>query len=940
MAYGRQRRVAAILKKKREEEAKKQGLNALSADSLTKVVSDDANDLDQVQFTTTNGAKVNIQNQRGKTEEGQTVTPTINTLGQSFSGGSLQNNLPQIDSLGTSYAGGSLQNLPVPEPELPQAVADFTGQPVGKSFSGGSLQNNRPQIGNLGTSYSGGATQADYGQDLDFAGQPMSTDFDGNVYDQQLNADILSEQMNRNSFTDDEGFMGTEVLEDPNRPLGTSYAGGSLQNAPQPVAPKMADTVSVQEKVWNPTGSFEESDDRGFYGSDNAKDLNELNKYYSDTINQKFSGGFMGMNPMRSAAQSAVGSHMARYQNLENISPEMLNDTRKMIISKAPGMVGMQKAEEILANHDAYAQKFMDYANEDAEVQAAPMTQQDRRAAMTAQRNQANAERANIKLNNELVDQGLLPEAERVDTSPQAVTTGRGSEADVAAHAAQATAVQEKKQDDLVQAGVDAGLITDPTEISEEQEMRNDMYAEGLNEDAFAEEPEVMDLSGDTVINSEDLTKNTLDPEVEAKESNNDIMAATAGDPEAAAVANGAKQKIEEIKTKVETGEIAPEEAKGIISSSLGELGDLLGIDKKDLVRALFRYAGARVFGSSNSSAGKFAYDGWVTDNSGATLGKNATAKQRNLAAYKSEIATIDADGTMTAEQKTAAKKTADQVFGVNKPTSMGRPVNIKGIVSATGAEEVVAGRRNESNSYDVFIDGQWIPVEESGLSEIQITGRGAEQAFERGVKDPRTGTGIDNATHVSSTGVPTFNFKTGDQRKSYQLAKRSVDSFPVIEGMLQDPKNVEALTSALGGLSTWAAGHANDSVTAASINLALGDSLPQKYKSATSAWLQALLRADTGAAYSETEIMDYIATNIPQVGDDKDTVQFKIAQMKSTTETMAANAGQGAKYLLNRLDGSVEAPDAVKRMHEIGIGKKQKVELNQADQDLVNKYL
>ena len=83
------------------------------------------------------------------------------------------------------------------------------------------------------------------------------------------------------------------------------------------------------------------------------------------------------------------------------------------------------------------------------------------------------------------------------------------------------------------------------------------------------------------------------------------------------------------------------------------------------------------------------------------------------------------------------------------------------------------------------------------------------------------------------------------------------------------------------------------------------------------------MLRADTGAAYSETEIMDYIATNIPQVGDTDDTVEFKLAQMQSTTETMAANAGQGAKYLLGRLDGSIEPPDSVKRLQSVGLSTK-----------------
>ena len=231
MAYGRQRRVAAILKKKREEEAARQGLNALSADNITKIVSDDANDLDQVQFTTTNGAKVNIQNQRGKTEEGQTVTPTIKTLGQSFSGGSLQNILPQLDSLGQSFSGGSLQNnLPEPELELPQAVADFTGQPVGKSFSGGSLQNNLPQIDRLGNTYTGGATQANYGQVVNEAPVQTYTVTEGSQEDLDLqqNPEVIGETLN------DDGTVTYQLQDTSNTTQQVATPAPGLYDNVQP----------------------------------------------------------------------------------------------------------------------------------------------------------------------------------------------------------------------------------------------------------------------------------------------------------------------------------------------------------------------------------------------------------------------------------------------------------------------------------------------------------------------------------------------------------------------------------------------------------------------------------------------------------------------------------------------------------------------------------
>tara|TARA_B110000046_G_scaffold143407_1_gene150364 strand:+ start:148 stop:2763 length:2616 start_codon:yes stop_codon:yes gene_type:complete len=428
----------------------------------------------------------------------------------------------------------------------------------------------------------------------------------------------------------------------------------------------------------------------------------------------------------------------------------------------------------------------------------------------------------------------------------------------------------------------------------------------------------------------------TTSPEVIAKEAenaDNEIAAATAGNPHLDGIVGDAKAKAEELKKGLEDGTTTVDEAKATIKNSLGQLGELLGIDGKDLIRGLFRYAGARVFGMSGNEAGRFAYEGFTMDETAEAkveaaklenmgLGTGATAQQKNLKAYKDEIQRIDNNTSLSDEEKVAAKKTANEVFGVNKPTSMGRPVNIKGI-NPDGSEEIVVGRRNDNNSYDVFVNDEWVPIEMSGLTDVQVTSRGAEQAFEKGMADPRNDVSIDNATYVSSGGVPTFKHKNESEKKSYQLAKRAVDVYPVVDAMMKDPEMRKHITSAMGGLQTYAAGNANAKITAASINLAIGDSIPQKYRSATQAWLQALLRADTGAAYSETEIMDYIATNIPQVGDTDDTVEFKLAQMQSTTETMAANAGQGAKYLLGRLDGSIEPPESVKRLQSVGLGTK-----------------
>ena len=59
MANGRQRKRDVLLAKKAAEQNAKLGLAGLSTEGLTSIVSDDSNDLDNVSFSTTDGANVN-----------------------------------------------------------------------------------------------------------------------------------------------------------------------------------------------------------------------------------------------------------------------------------------------------------------------------------------------------------------------------------------------------------------------------------------------------------------------------------------------------------------------------------------------------------------------------------------------------------------------------------------------------------------------------------------------------------------------------------------------------------------------------------------------------------------------------------------------------------------------------------------------------------------
>jgi len=845
MANGRQRKRDVLLAKKAAEQAAKKGLAGLSPEGLTSIVSNDANDLDNVSYSTTDGATVNIKNNRVKDS-----TPTTNILGGR-----------------KGYMPGN-NNTQAMDDELMMA-SNLGGR---KGY--------KPGNGNFADA--GPLTRSNLGGRKEY--MPGSTGSQGSTT-----------RSSRGFSFDDEMLLS----DGPN-------VRGSARPQAKAITEFIGEDLSLENNNEFYTVDIDSNDDLA---------LQQDNSVISETLND----------------DGTVTYELAP----SNMGEPEVTTTELTEAQLEPGMYeGVEPGKET-ALTPTLDNKGYSFDSEGNVVAEQPIFGRN-----TAEENATAA----ITMEEQLKEQALLRQLQ-ADT---VATDGRKGYTP-----GQDTLGVNDELDGARKGYMPGETQSGPVVRGSRKGYRPGNDNDGVDQDALYESPGYegvqpgpeMEMDGydeiapttPSTITSPNIHENepgTTSPEVIAKEAENaekDIQAAQAGNPHLDGIVGEAKTEVETLKEEVETGVTTPEAAADKIKNSLGQLGELLGIDGRDLIRGLFRYAGARVFGMSGNEAGRFMYEGLMADEAAEAkveaaklenmgLGAGATANQKNLKAYKEEIQRIDNDTSLSDEEKVAAKKTANEVFGVNKPTSIGRPINIQGI-RPDGSEEIAFGRRNDNDSYDVFMDDQWVPIEMSGLTDVQVTSRGASQAFEKGMADPRNDVNIDNATYVSSGGVPTFKHKNESERKSYQLAKRAVDVYPVVDAMMKDPEMRKHITSAMGGLQTYAAGNANAKITAASINLAMGDSIPQKYRSATQAWLQALLRADTGAAYSETEIMDYIATNIPQVGDTDDTVKFKLAQMKSTTETMAANAGQGAKYLLGRLDGSVEPPESVKRLQAAGLG-------------------
>ncbi|HHZ95100.1 MAG TPA: hypothetical protein EYN67_05970 [Flavobacteriales bacterium] len=95
--------------------------------------------------------------------------------------------------------------------------------------------------------------------------------------------------------------------------------------------------------------------------SDVNTGLDGINQFFHNVIDKEFSGGFMGFNPVNSMAHKAIGEHMKMYSDPDKITPDMIDNTRAMIIEKAGSKLGPQKTAYILERFNQYVLKILEY---------------------------------------------------------------------------------------------------------------------------------------------------------------------------------------------------------------------------------------------------------------------------------------------------------------------------------------------------------------------------------------------------------------------------------------------------------------------------------------------------------------------------------------------------------------------------------------------------
>lgn len=229
-------------------------------------------------------------------------------------------------------------------------------------------------------------------------------------------------------------------------------------------------------------------------------------------------------------------------------------------------------------------------------------------------------------------------------------------------------------------------------------------------------------------------------------------------------------------------------------------------------------------------------------------------------------------------------------------------PMNVVGRDLETGQEVVLAGTMINGQPYITDNNGQMVPAS-TRLRDVRIGSRSDQQNVTMGAG------GIPNADYVSGEGVPSFTFQRESQEKNYGYALRAIGAFKDLDNIWSTMAPGE-LTSLRTGLETWAANNANGRVTGAVLNTIIGNSgLSGAAANTARAFLQSILRADTGAAYTGAEIADYAGAFLPAPGDDPQDVEQKRRLMQRELYRFIGTTGAASPYLAGVLEGTYELP-------------------------------
>ena len=231
------------------------------------------------------------------------------------------------------------------------------------------------------------------------------------------------------------------------------------------------------------------------------------------------------------------------------------------------------------------------------------------------------------------------------------------------------------------------------------------------------------------------------------------------------------------------------------------------------------------------------------------------------------------------------------------------------------GLLQVVAGSKGPDGYYVDTADGLTrINEAYPGARDIRIATKSDDPGVEEGAG------GIPNAISYSEKlKAPTFNFQREGEQKVYGYALRAAHAdanLTNLENTLVAQGEQQALGDLYTGLLSWAANNSTTAVSPAVINKVINNiagkaPVLNKYRRSMSKYLQAVLRTDTGAAYTGTEIADYIQAFgiIPGEAVTPDLLQDLQSERKIELTSLASRSGDAATYVLGLLAGDYPLP-------------------------------
>lgn len=231
-----------------------------------------------------------------------------------------------------------------------------------------------------------------------------------------------------------------------------------------------------------------------------------------------------------------------------------------------------------------------------------------------------------------------------------------------------------------------------------------------------------------------------------------------------------------------------------------------------------------------------------------------------------------------------------------------GSPFNIVGRDPTSGQEMVRAATLIDGNYMVMDDSGQWVPPN-TILADWRVGNRSDTQAVTSGAG------GIPNAISVNQEGMPAFEFQRESEAKNFGYAIRAIGAVNDLENIMAVVGD-EGMTSLEAGLQRWAANNANETITGAVLNGIINDAGLQGAAAASSmAYLQSVLRADTGAAYTGYEVASYASAFLPSPGDSPEALEQKRLLRNRELQRFAAATGSAAPYVGGLIDGTYQLP-------------------------------